>query len=572
MERADGGWYQLNTNKASPGALYRYQINGKLRVPDPASRFQPADLQGPSEVIWPLGFDWQDEDWKGRLWEETILYELHVGTFTRKGTFAAASKRLDYLVDLGITAVELMPIADFPGSRNWGYDGVLLFAPDSSYGRPEDLKCFVQRAHKKELMVFLDVVYNHFGPEGNYLHAYAKSFFTERHDTPWGTAINFDGPESRTVRDFFIHNALYWLEEYHLDGLRIDAVHAIKDDSTPDIMEELAQKVRDELGTKRHIHLVLENDDNASRYLHRDKKGKPRLYTAQWNDDIHHSLHCLVTDESVGYYVDYSDHPVRHLGRCLTEGFAYQGEPSIFRNGAYRGELSKHIPPSAFVSFLQNHDQVGNRALGERISQLAEERKLRVAMAILLLAPSPPLIFMGEEFGCLQPFLFFCDFAPDLAASVTEGRRREFAKFPEFRAPSARKRIPDPNSKATFENSKLDWSHLRMSQHQKWLSYYRHLLTLRRREIIPRLQGTDSQKADLRLLNPKVLRASWVLGDGSRLTLVANLGDETAAGIERPSGSLFFETDLGLKDELISGAMSPWSAVWFGDLNGLEEV
>jgi malto-oligosyltrehalose trehalohydrolase len=412
-------------------------------------------------------------------------------------------------------------------------------------------------------MVFLDVVYNHFGPEGNYLHVYAKSFFTDRHDTPWGAAINFDGPESRTVRDFFIHNALYWLEEYYFDGLRIDAVHAVRDDSHPDILEELAQELRRGPGVGRHVHLVLENDNNASRYLTRDAEGNPILYTAQWNDDIHHSLHCLVTGESAGYYGDYADRPARHLGKCLAEGFAYQGEPSEYRSGANRGEPTADLPPAAFVSFLQNHDQVGNRAFGERITRLAEEQAVRAAVGILLLAPSPPLLFMGEEFGTLQPFLFFCNFGPDLADSVTEGRRREFRKFPEFKDAAARVRIPDPNSVDTFNSAVLDWKCLKKAYHQDWLSYYRGLLAIRRKEIIPRLRGSCGGRGEFRLLGNTLVQTRWTLADGSTLTLVANLGNQTVDDINKPEGLLLFESQDGLVRGQTVGRMPPWFIVWF---------
>jgi maltooligosyltrehalose trehalohydrolase len=567
MEDGGDGWYHVSTDEAYSGTLYRYQIDRDFLVPDPASRYQPEDVHGPSEVISAAEFDWDDGAWRGRRWEETILYEIHVGTFTSEGTFMAAAARLDYLVDLGVTAVELMPVADFPGARNWGYDGVLLFAPDSSYGRPEDLKHFVQTAHQKGLMVFLDVVYNHFGPEGNYLYIYAKSFFTERHQTPWGAAINFDGPESRTVRDFFIHNALYWLEEYHLDGLRIDAAHAIRDDSEPDILEELAQEVLRGPGAKRHVHLMLENDHNAAKYLIRDAYGTPTLFTAQWNDDIHHSLHCLVTGESAGYYGDYSDRPAYFLGKCLAEGFAYQGEPSKYRGGASRGEPSKDLPPTAFVSFLQNHDQVGNRAFGDRITVIAEGRALRVAATILLMAPSPPLIFMAEELGCLHPFLFFCDFSSDLAASVTEGRRREFAKFPEFKDPSARKRIPDPNHVETFNRSKIDWNCLEEASHQKWLSYYRKLLGLRHRQIVPRLKGIRERKSNFGLVHGNILEARWTLGDGSQLTLVANLGEQTGPPMDLPESSVLVETEEGTVRRQTLEGIPPWYAAWFLQLH-----
>jgi maltooligosyltrehalose trehalohydrolase len=377
-------------------------------------------VHGASEVIDPGAFAWEDGDWNGRPWAEAVLYELHVGTFSPEGTFAGAQRRLDYLAELGVTAIELMPVGDFPGRCNWGYDGVLPFAPDASYGRPEDLKRLIQAAHRRGLMVLLDVVYNHVGPEGNYLHVYARdAFFTERHHTPWGAAVNFDGPGSELVRRFFVDNALYWLEEYHLDGLRLDAVHAILDDSPLHVLEEIAQAVREGPGRERALHLVLENDANQSRFLTRTAAGSPRWYDAQGNDDIHHALHAILTGERHGYYGDNADVPHRHLGRCLAEGFAHQGEASAYRGGEARGERSAHLPPGAFVGFLQNHDQVGNRAFGERLPVLAPPDALTLATAILLLAPSPPLLFMGEEHAAAVPFLYFCDFGPDLAAAVT---------------------------------------------------------------------------------------------------------------------------------------------------------
>ena len=295
-------------------------------------------MHGPSQVIDPATFEWQDEAWHGRCWEEAVIYELHVGAFTQPGTFSAVEERLDYLADLGVTALELMPVSDFPGKRNWGYDGVFPFAPDSTYGGPDDLKKLVQSAHARNMMVLLDVVYNHFGPEGNYLGIYAPQFFTDRHKTPWGNAINFDGPGSRNVRDFFIHNALYWLSEYHFDGLRLDAVHAILDDSNPDILTELATTVRSTLGAGRQVHLILENERNQSKSLQRTERCTPRSFTAQWNDDIHHALHVLTTGEQDGYYSDYSLRPLDQLGRCLTSGFAYQGDISLYKNGETRGE------------------------------------------------------------------------------------------------------------------------------------------------------------------------------------------------------------------------------------------
>jgi maltooligosyltrehalose trehalohydrolase len=451
-----------------------------------------------------------------------VLYELHVGAFTPEGTFAAARERLHELAALGITAIELMPVADFPGKRNWGYDGVLLFAPDASYGTPDELKSLVDRAHALGMMVLLDVVYNHFGPEGNYLHAWCPQFFNPRHHTPWGAAINFDGDGNRPVRDFYLHNALYWIEEFHFDGLRLDAVHAIRDDSPRHIVAEIGDALRAGPGRDRHVHLVLENDANEARYLERDASLAPLCASAQWNDDLHHAAHVLITGERDGYYADYADAPLERLGRALAEGFIYQGEASAFRAGAPRGEPSGHLPPAAFVSFLQSHDQVGNRALGQRLHALADERMERAALACLLLSPHIPMLFMGEEFAASTPFLFFCDFGPDLARAVTEGRRREFARFAGFSEESVRARIPDPCDAATFESSKLRWEERARAPHRERLELVRKLLALRRQYLAPRLRGARGG-AKLEILNG-VLRVEWMLGDGARLRLLAHFG------------------------------------------------
>ncbi len=563
MTRKESGWFDLVTDLASPGSRYRFRIDRDIRVPDPASRYQPDDVHGASEVIDPGAWDWSDRDWRGRRWEEAVFYELHVGTFTSAGTFAGIVERLDYLVGIGVTAVELMPLADFPGGRNWGYDGVYGYAPDASYGRPEELKSLVEQAHARGLMVFLDVVYNHFGPEGNYLHRYAPLFFSERHHTPWGMAINFDGPGSRVVRDFFIHNALYWLEEYHFDGLRLDAVHAIADDSVPDILIELAEVVAQGPGRTRQVHLVLENDHNAAHYLARDKRSRPRWYVAQWNDDLHHALHVLTTRETSGYYIDYADGPLRHLGRCLTEGFAYQGESSRYRSGASRGESSKGLPLTAFVAFLQNHDQVGNRAFGERITRMADEAAVRAVTAVLLLAPSPPLLFMGQEWGSRRPFLFFCDFGGDLAAAVTEGRWREFAHFPQFSDEAARRRIPDPNAIETFQQAKLDWELLSEASHHEWRAFHQKLLSRRRRHIVPRLSDLRGGAADFSPLGDSGLRVRWTLGDGARLTLLANLGETPLVGVEWPPGRPIYPDGVTRAALTASNEMPPWTVYWF---------
>ncbi|SER17764.1 1,4-alpha-glucan branching enzyme/maltooligosyltrehalose trehalohydrolase [Nitrosomonas sp. Nm51] len=562
MTALTDGWFEVTTTSARPGTCYRFRIDGDKRIPDPASRFQPEDVHGPSEVIDSAGWHWQDAHWMGRPWEETVIYELHVGSFTPDGNFAGALEKFDYLMDLGITAVELMPVADFPGKRNWGYDGTYLFAPDSRYGRPDDLKALVDAAHARNMMVFLDVVYNHFGPEGNYLHLYAPQFFTEKHRTPWGAAINFDDEHSHWVRQFFIHNALYWLEEYHVDGLRLDAVHAIMDDSQPDILTELSQRIQTAFSGRRHIHLILENDHNAARYLARDAAHKPRTYTAQWNDDIHHALHVLLTGETGGYYMDYAQNPIFQLGRCLTEGFAYQGESSPYRDGEPRGETSRHLPSTAFVSFLQNHDQVGNRAFGERIQSLASPAQVHAATALLLLAPSPPLLFMGEEWGCRQPFPFFCDFGPDLADAVVNGRREEFARFPEFSNPDALARIPDPMNENTFLQAVLNWTDCGRPAHASWLKLYRELLALRHREIIPRLRDMERRSAGFKQLNAHTLYAYWVLADDTRLSVYANFGDEAFNGCNISANAILYTTQHNNREQNNAGALPSWSVIW----------
>jgi maltooligosyltrehalose trehalohydrolase len=416
-----------------------------------------------------------------------------------------------------------MPVADFPGRRNWGYDGVLLYAPDSSYGRPGALKALVDEAHSLGLAVLLDVVYNHFGPEGNYLHAYSPQFFDPGCKTPWGAAIRF---ESQAVREFYIHNALYWLEEYHFDGLRLDAIHAIRDRSTPGIVEEIARAIRAGPGRERHVHLVLENDRNEAHLLERGASGAPRIATAQWNDDLHHALHVVTTGERDGYYADYADSPVAQLGRALAEGFVFQGQPSRFRGGVPRGEPSAGLPPAAFVSYLQTHDQVGNRAFGERIHSFADPARERAALACLLLAPQVPMLFMGEEYAASTPFLFFCDFGPELAAAVRKGRRAEFARFAAFANPAARERIPDPGAPATFEASKLRWEERSEGAHRERLDLVRLLIQRRLEYVAPRLAG--ARASGLAEIVNGALRVSWTMGDGRRLRLLANFGPDPA--------------------------------------------
>ena len=550
------GWHELET-KANAGARYRFVLEDGTRVPDPASRHQPQDVHGPSEVVDPRAYAWGDAGWRGRPWEEAVIYETHVGAFTPEGTYRAAIERLDHLKELGVTALQLMPLADFAGTRNWGYDGVLPYAPAASYGRPEDLKALVDAAHGKGLMVFLDVVYNHFGPDGNYLSAYAPDFFTARHKTPWGDAINYDGERSRPVRDFMIHNALYWLEEFHFDGLRLDAVHAIVDDSPEHLLEELARRVRETVGRDRHVHLILENEENEAHRLERGPDRRPLAYTAQWNDDVHHVLHVAATGEDAGYYGDYNGDTGK-LGRALAEGFAFQGEIMPYKGDA-RGEPTAHLPPSAFVAFIQNHDQVGNRAFGDRLDNVAPPEALRAIAAVYLLLPQIPMLFMGEEWAAAQPFPFFCDFHDELGEAVREGRRGEFARFPEFQDEASRARIPDPIAEATFRSAKLDWDARDREPHARRLRLYRELLDTRRRDIVPRLAETLRRSGEWETLGYGAVAVRWPLEDGGRLLLAANLcGAEMRGATLEEGRTLWSEGDV----DPAGGRLGPWSVLW----------
>lgn len=500
MEKTEDGWYSLKTDKAQPGSKYMFRVNGDLKVPDPASRCQDDDVHGWSIVVDPDAYDWgNDVNWKSRPWHETVLYELHVGTFTEEGTYKAAINKLDYLVELGVTAIELMPVADFRGKRNWGYDGVLLFAPDRAYGTPDDLKDLIKAAHDRRLMVFLDVVYNHFGTDGNYLYVYAKSkFFEHKHTTPWGEAINF---ENRNVRDFYIQNASYWVNEYHFDGLRLDAVHEIKDDSPMHILEELAEKV--------DAHLVLENDNNNASYLSDYK------YKAQWNDDFHHCMHILLTGQTTGYYKDYHD-PTYFLARALAEGFSFQGEPSPYRGNIPRGEVSKDLPVSKFVNFIQNHDQTGNRAFGDRIAALTDKEKLKAAVKLYLLAPTIPLLFMGEEWGSKKPFMFFCNLDENLSEAIKEGRRLEFSRFPEFADPENREKIPDPTLESTFMGSMLDWDNI----DNEILNLHKETLALRHKHIVPLIPLIEKSKFEVK--GAGQFSVKWFASNGKTLEITAD--------------------------------------------------
>ncbi len=514
MQPAGDGWFELETD-CRAGARYRYRVKDDLAVPDPAARAQAEDVHGPSLVVDPSAYDWSTGDWRGRPWREAVVYELHAGLM---GGFKGIAGRLPQLKDLGVTAVELMPIADFPGRHNWGYDGVLPYAPDRAYGTPDELKALVDRAHELGVMILLDVVYNHFGPDGNYLHAYAEPFFREDRHTPWGAAIDF---RQDAVRRFFIQNAIYWLMEYRFDGLRLDAVHAIQD---PAFLKTLAAEIRGAVEPGRQVHLVVENETNSASLL---RSG----FDAQWNDDVHHCLHAMLTGEHHGYYGDFIDGPAEKLARALATGYVYQGEVSA-GHGAPRGEPSADLPTTAFVDCLQNHDQIGNRAFGQRLTTLADPDALKAAVGLLLLSPHVPMIFMGEETGSRSPFLFFTDHGPELAKLVRDGRRKEFAHFPDFADAESLKRIPDPNAPETFEASRPEPG----PDAEAWRALYRRLLDLRRRLVAPGLAGAKSIEA--RAVGDKAVWARWRLGDGAVLTLAMNLG-EAAAQLPRGSAEPF---------------------------------
>jgi malto-oligosyltrehalose trehalohydrolase len=554
MHPLGNGWHGVVTDRAQAGTRYKFVLGDGMQVPDPASRYQPEDVHGASEVIDPRAHVWRDADWRGRSWEEAIVYELHMGTFTPNGTFLSAVDKLDHLVSLGVTAIEIMPIGDFPGQRNWGYDGVLPYAPDCVYGRPEHFKALIEAAHERRLMVLLDVVYNHFGPEGAYLHAIAPETFTDRHHTPWGAAINLDGERATPTREFFIHNALYWIEEYHLDGLRLDAVHAILDDSPKHLLAEMAERLRQH-SRDRPVHLILENEENTARWLARAPDGSPLTYTAQWNDDVHHVLHVAATGERTGYYEDYLDDTAK-LGRALAQGFAFQGEHMPYR-GYRRGEPSASLPPTAFVAFIQNHDQIGNRAFGERLTSIAAPEAVRAVAAIYLLLPQIPMLFMGEEWGADQPFPFFCDFGPDLAEAVRRGRRQEFARFPEFQDPATRERIPDPLAQSTFTSAKLAWEDLCREPHASWLDWYRRLLSVRDAEIVPRLRDIRAG-GEYKLLDASAVWVRWDVGGGQEnLVLLANLSSIAVKG-PALSGRVLWQE--GQADE--DGSLGPFCVRW----------
>ncbi|RYE47291.1 MAG: DUF3459 domain-containing protein, partial [Hyphomicrobiales bacterium] len=483
---------------------------------------------------------------------------VDIGTFTQEGTFAAAAAKLDHLVTLGVTAIQIMPLAEFYGKFNWGYDGAMWFAPSSNYGRPEDLKALIDAAHGRSMMVFLDVVYNHFGPHGNYLPAIAP-IFTKKHESPWGEAINFDGPGAKVVRELVIESALYWTSEFNFDGLRFDSVHTMADDSSSHILELLAARIRASR-PHRHTHLIIENSDNQETWLRRNSGSEPVHYTAQWNDDVHHLLHAAATGENTGYYADFDDFEERSgkLGRALAEGFAYQGEVKP-HEGMKRGEPSDGLPATSFVIYMQDHDQIGNRIKGDRITGIAHDDAVKGLIAIYLLSPQIPMLFQGEEWASERPFPFFSDVPAEVRDAVRQGRQEELKGTPEHEDPDKPnvEEAVDPTSVKTFTSAKLDWPSLSKPPHSGWLKHYRSLIDLRKMEIVPRLAGQEGFGGRYELLGIKSVLVSWKMGDGSTLRLYANLDEETQDGVPATIGRKLFLQ--GFAEE---GRLGPWSVLW----------
>lgn len=470
LQRGEQGYHQAVAESVRPGALYFYRLDGEKERPDPASRFQPQGVHGPSQVV-DSQFSWDDASWSGLHLRDYIISELHLGTFTAEGTFAAVIPRLEQLKDLGVTVLELMPVGQFPGSRNWGYDGTYPFAVQNSYGGPDGLKHLVNACHQRGLAVVLDVVYNHLGPEGNYLADFAP-YFTDRYRTPWGPAVNFDGPHSDEVRRFFIENALSWVTEFHVDALRIDAVQAILDFSAEPFLQELAEAIHARAERlNRRIYLIAESDLNNSRLIRAPEVGGFGL-DAQWNDDFHHALHTLLTGERAGYYEDFGE--IRHLVKAFRQGFVYSGEYSTYRRRRH-GNSSRSLPAHRFVVFAQNHDQVGNRWRGDRLTRLVSLEALKLTAGVVLLSPFIPLLFMGEEYGETASFEYFVSHSdPGLIEAVRRGRREEFAAFRWQGVPS------DPQGEDTFLRAKVNHELRRQGDHRVLFEFYREVMRLRK--------------------------------------------------------------------------------------------
>jgi len=525
LERDPAGYWSGRFPDVAPGARYRYRLSGDdARVfPDPASRYQPHGVHGPSQVVDPR-FPWTDQDWRPPPRDDLVFYELHVGTFTPEGTFRGVLDRLPYLAQLGVTALELMPVGDFPGNRNWGYDGVSIFAPARCYGAPDDLRRLVNAAHQHGLAVFLDVVYNHFGPDGAYANAYSPYYFTSRHRSPWGQGVNLDGPHSAAVRNFFIANALHWIHEYHVDGLRLDATHALQDDSSRHFLEEFTTTVRTHAG--RPVVVVAEDHRNLATLLLPAGAGGYGL-DAVWADDFHHQVRVHVARDREGYYRDFSG-SAEDIAATIRQGWFFSGQHSAHL-GEARGEDPSALAPPQFVICIQNHDQIGNRADGARLVQAVDLATYRAVSTLLLIAPQTPLIFMGQEWAATSPFLFFTDHHAELGRMVTHGRREEFASFAAFSDPARRAYIPDPQALETFERSRLRWGEIGEAACAGVLRLYQRLLGFRATSAPCRATSRDSY--DARALDPETILVERRSG-GERVCAIVRMGGRGAARVE----------------------------------------
>jgi maltooligosyltrehalose trehalohydrolase len=480
MSRDSDGYYQVENPDASAGMLYQYRLDHRL-FPDPASRFQPQGVHGPSQIIDPSAFRWTDEGWRRPSITDWLIYELHVGTFTQQGAYRSIVDHFDHLIRLGVNVIELMPIADFPGSRNWGYDGVALYAPCHSYGAPDDLRYFINAAHRAGLAVVLDAVYNHLGPDGNYLGDYSPNYFNANHHTPWGAAFNFDAGDSEVVRRLFIENVIYWVEEFHFDGFRLDATHAIPDDSAKHLIQEITEETQ-----KRGGWIICEDPRNDRRIVTPRETGGYGC-DAVWADDFHHVVRVQMTRENEGYLGYFQGTP-EELLRTMREGWLFTGQ--IQKDGIPRGTAGADVQPQHFVHCISNHDQVGNRAFGDRLHQVVTPEAYRAASALLFLSPYTPMLFMGQEWGCSSPFNYFTDHEPQLGHNITEGRRKEFQQFSAFRDPESRRKIPDPQAEETFKQSKLTWPDLMDPENVQLLRLYQDLIRFRRTKLTERGRGT----------------------------------------------------------------------------------
>ncbi len=545
MEDRGGGWFSSKRIHVPEGTTYMFVLPDDTRLPDPASRYQEAGVFGPSRFLSSEGFGWMHQDWKGRPWEEAVVYEIHVGTFTKEGTFLAAIDHLARLCELGFTAVEIMPLAQFPGQRGWGYDGVFQYAPHAAYGSPHDFRRLIDAAHSHGLMVFLDVVYNHFGPEGNFLPLYAPQFFRKDDPTPWGDKIDF---RQQPVRRFFTDNVLYWLDEFRLDGLRLDAIDQIEDDGEIHILEEISEAVRESF-CDRHVHLITENPANGPDLL-ADVGGGRRLFVADWNDDFHHALHVAVTGEDVGYYAPFSEDPWQQVKKTLAEGYLREGKASLRARNA---PLSASLPPTAFVHFLQNHDQVGNRARGDRLNTILDERCHWVLTEILTLSPQIPLFFMGDDHLSTRAFHFFSDYDGELAKAVADNRPKEAENFGGFPNGSGPEDIPDPNDVKTFIRSRLEWDDAEAAEGVAWGAFLKLLLHVRRTVVVPLLADAKGNAGTVVKSEPDAVFVDWSCG-GQVLRLRAN-PSEHVRRLDGDLGRLVYPTER----EVLPGILEPWS-------------